>query len=756
MQSSVWRGALAPVALALILAVGGGAAANRVAVGATTSSAISPPASIADNCSSDVTAGLKAFFASVPEGSRIILPANACYLVSNGTTTLSLNHITGLTIDGNGATFKQQTYENGACGGNVVQPVLQLTSDTALTFNDLNIVGPANCGGSMNEGDYGIELGQATPGNADITFDGVDVTGVDGDGFAVYPQLGTCCGINTNITFENGSMSYIGYHVFTPEGVDGLHILDNRFANDGNFMDMEVDTNVGPSDGSVPTGAAQWNVTVDGNTFSAGAGLTVDSLQGSCIPQTNVTISHNVVQPDGRGMVVLLGGSGSSSCGRDTNLKIEDNNSLAPTSSPCGGSITDGPNCSMIEVADYANVTITGNRFTAFDGLPNYYANTIYEPCVTLQGIAVATIERNVCANAWDVWDTWYWQFQTTDFPTTTGVTSCGNVYWLTDPVAPAGRSQPTAEPRYDNPCPAEPTTTPTTTMTTTTSTSPTPPGEPSAPVPNVPPPGNAPPYAAAPVCAHAGAFPRGSAVVGIAATADDQGYWVVTNNGHVAACGDAPYLGEQTTLTAPIVGMAATADRAGYYLVASDGGVFTFGNARFQGSTGGAPLNRPIVGMAVDPATGGYWLVASDGGIFAFHAPFLGSTGSLTLNKPVVAMAATSDGRGYWLVASDGGIFAFGGSQFRGSTGAIHLNKPVIGMASNTRTGGYWLVASDGGVFAFDAPFIGSAGSIVLNAPITGVEAFAGGSGYRFVAADGGVFDYGTSKSAGTPTFTP
>ena len=159
-------------------------------------------------------------------------------------------------------------------------------------------------------------------------------------------------------------------------------------------------------------------------------------------------------------------------------------------------------------------------------------------------------------------------------------------------------------------------------------------------------------------------------------------------------------------TQCSPIVGIAATPDGGGYYLVASDGGIFTFGDAVFQGSTGGIDLNRPIVGMTVDPATGGYWLVATDGGIFAYNAPFLGSTGSIALNKPVVGMARQADGSGYWLVATDGGIFAYG-VPFWGSTGSIHLNQPVVGMASDGATSGYWLVASDGGIFAYNAPVL-------------------------------------------------
>jgi len=79
--------------------------------------------------------------------------------------------------------------------------------------------------------------------------------------------------------------------------------------------------------------------------------------------------------------------------------------------------------------------------------------------------------------------------------------------------------------------------------------------------------------------------------------------------------------------LNRPVVGMAATPDGKGYWLVASDGGIFAFGDAAFYGSTGSLTLNRPVVGMAATPDGKGYWLVASDGGIFAFgDATFSGS----------------------------------------------------------------------------------------------------------------------------------
>ncbi|WP_298334650.1 hypothetical protein [Ferrimicrobium sp.] len=255
------------------------------------------------------------------------------------------------------------------------------------------------------------------------------------------------------------------------------------------------------------------------------------------------------------------------------------------------------------------------------------------------------------------------------------------------------------------------------------------------------------------------GAHPLAAPIVGMAATPNGGGYWMVGKDGGVFNFGDAANYGSTYTygitglggahpLNAPIVGMAATPNGGGYWLVAADGGVFDFGNAHFYGSTytygitglGGAhPLNAPIVGIVPTPNGGGYWLIAADGGVFDFgDAGFYGSTytygitglgGAHPLNAPIVGMAATPNGGGYWMVAADGGVFDFGDAGFYGSTysdgitglgGAHPLNKPIVGMTVAPGGGGYWLVAADGGVFNFgSAPFLNSLGSQQIPAPI-------------------------------------
>ena len=224
-----------------------------------------------------------------------------------------------------------------------------------------------------------------------------------------------------------------------------------------------------------------------------------------------------------------------------------------------------------------------------------------------------------------------------------------------------------------------------------------------------------------------------------------------------VLSFGDSPPSPDPSGLrpSKPVVGMAATPDGRGYWLVASDGGIFAFGSATFRGSAGGTHLNRPVVGMAATSSGQGYWLVASDGGIFSYgDAAFHGSTGGTPLNQPIVGMAGTPDGGGYWLVARDGGVFAFGDAVFRGSMGGTQLNAPIVGMAAAPDGGGYWLVASDGGVFAFgSATFHGSAGGLRLNRPVVAMEATPVGDGYWLLARDGGVFSYGAARFYGAGT---
>ena len=83
--------------------------------------------------------------------------------------------------------------------------------------------------------------------------------------------------------------------------------------------------------------------------------------------------------------------------------------------------------------------------------------------------------------------------------------------------------------------------------------------------------------------CSRTGSPSRARRAAASAAT----GWWRRTAG--VFSFGDAAFHGSAGNihLTKPVVGMAATPDGGGYWLVASDGGVFTYGDAAFHGSAG-------------------------------------------------------------------------------------------------------------------------------------------------------------------------
>jgi hypothetical protein len=235
--------------------------------------------------------------------------------------------------------------------------------------------------------------------------------------------------------------------------------------------------------------------------------------------------------------------------------------------------------------------------------------------------------------------------------------------------------------------------------------------------------------------CGSTGGIVVPSAVIGMATTPNQAGYWLATANGNVYAFGNAalypsssgPVSGQLpwgslqgVEFPGSVVGIVSTPDGRGYYLVASDGSVYSFGDAKYLGSEGNRALGHPVVGMAYDADTSGYWLVDSAGGVYSFHAPFFGSARS---PHPVVGIALSPSTGGYWVVATNGAVYAFHAPNY-GSMAGHPLTKPIVGMAFDPYTGGYWLVGNDGGIFSFHARYLGSTGAIHLNEPIDGMAA--------------------------------
>jgi hypothetical protein len=153
-------------------------------------------------------------------------------------------------------------------------------------------------------------------------------------------------------------------------------------------------------------------------------------------------------------------------------------------------------------------------------------------------------------------------------------------------------------------------------------------------------------------------------------------------------------------TLSSPIVGMSATPDGKGYYLVSANGGVFSFGDAYFLGSEPGQ-LPAPIVGIVTFPGVngegGGYWEVGAGGAVYPFG--IAKSYSSMSSTSPIVAMASSSHGLGYWLAAANGHVWDFGDAVRHGWTTAPPT-KPIVALTVTPDSGGYWELGSKGHVY--------------------------------------------------------
>jgi hypothetical protein len=368
-----------------------------------------PPASLSDNCSKDVTAPLNFWFAILPMGATVNLPRGACYLVSNSNSSLlTLQRTIFLTINGNGTTFKQNTYDNT---GDPQSPVLTIGHNFGLTINNVTLNGPTSHGAFFDEGDAGILMWQ----NFGVNLTGITITNVEGDGMDVYP-LNNDPGVNWYVTLNHSTIENVGYKAMVPEAADHLTIENSTLASDD--IDAEVDFSCQgdlPNCGTmaVPSIGVE-NFTITHNSFPNGLALE-DGM--SCMPVGNWMIVDNNFGTGGLvasfDTTYTLTLSALQACGRYSGLTIEGNTST-DSQPPCCGA-----GSPYILLQGWTNVTIANNQFV-------YELNTglVGGPVVQLWGDTNVSITNNAFVNFYNITAA----DAPSGWPTTTGVTVCGNI----------------------------------------------------------------------------------------------------------------------------------------------------------------------------------------------------------------------------------------------------------------------------------------------------------------------------------------
>jgi hypothetical protein len=336
---------------------------------------VTPPSTIADNCSTDVSDSLRYWLWSLPRGTStrplvIDFPPGACYEVNE---VLYLRGFTSTTFNGNGAQFHQVTPATETIGPlPKVAPYCGSKADFAsgtspstipiiwwfeggchITITGMHIFGPDTTQVVDSPNDSGIELSGVQQGLIDNT----SISDVDGDFVTLtglteasaQPNGGTDAYPSTDITIQGDTFARSGRQGITPEYVKGVTITGNTFTGVADSdIDLEADTQ----------GGCSCNVRVDHNTFTGldayvVAGLTGLSIQefsftdnqltqgaqlkiqlAPDLPSSGIVISNNTVSSGSTwpwpsiGIAYSVDGDGS---GQVTNVQIEGNSVPAPT-----------------------------------------------------------------------------------------------------------------------------------------------------------------------------------------------------------------------------------------------------------------------------------------------------------------------------------------------------------------------------------------------------------------------------------------
>ena len=251
---------------------------GTVAVSASPAGAVqTAPATIPADCSRDVTTDLTAWFASVPDNSVLSFAPNGCYRVDG---TLVVAHRSGLTFEGNNATFKQVTD-----GSELVNPkkvrtrnIWTFGTSTNLVVRNLTTVGAnpfAGLGDRAYSPKFEAQHAYVVQGVDRMVMDHVSAYDVYGD----FVALG---GNVSNLTVRNSSFARNGRQGWTINGTnivfENNSITETRRAT----IDMEP-----PS----PTWVSK-NVYIRNNDVGPGR-LFFFSSVGAAAPMDNINITGN-------------------------------------------------------------------------------------------------------------------------------------------------------------------------------------------------------------------------------------------------------------------------------------------------------------------------------------------------------------------------------------------------------------------------------------------------------------------------------
>jgi hypothetical protein len=337
---------------------------GSVLVPAPSGPSVAPPAAIAADCSTDVSVPLQRWLKSLAPGQTVVVPAGACYLVSEG---VKLKNAQGLTLYG--GTYRSAARPAGQNPRDKGRPVFTLLGGSGVTLEAMKITG-ANPGGYHPRLAFagGIEI----EGTARATVRGVTVSGTYGDGVTVAPlrgganhNSGTIVAVPSQLVMADLTVSGVGRQGIAFASVAGATVTDVVIENPGlDTFDFEAD---------------QWNegatdVTIDGCRAAGGALFLANGGAGNARHTRDITVDHcTMAKPEGGSAVLVVRPPSSRGAALRGPFTLSDDDLW------CGASVY------------VACVQLSGGQVDISASVLRFPPGTVHEPVVHLVSGAQAT-----------------------------------------------------------------------------------------------------------------------------------------------------------------------------------------------------------------------------------------------------------------------------------------------------------------------------------------------------------------------------
>ncbi len=315
------------------------------------------PASIAADCSRDVSAQLGAWIASVPDGSTLEFTPQGCYRVDR---TLAIQHRNGLTFEGNGATFRAFT------SGRELPPT-QARSRSMFNFwrgSNLTVRNVIVRGANPNAGIGDLAYVPALEGQSAYVIGGVQHMVLDHvQAYDVYGDFVFVGAATRDLLVENSTFARNGRQGWTINGQDIV------FQNNSIRQTRRATVDLEPS---AVTDVTR-RVTIRNNTIGVGR-LYFLANEGRAAPTEDISILNNtfvnkaitikVNPPSGtRARYRVIGNTSDTAVGFGGGgafafsdvLGVEVRNNVQP--------MQRGRGISGVSVKNCRDVVVTGNRF---------------------------------------------------------------------------------------------------------------------------------------------------------------------------------------------------------------------------------------------------------------------------------------------------------------------------------------------------------------------------------------------------------